>query len=108
MNEILIALICTIVSALGGALLFFLQRHFKRMEKLATSREERRAQKDLLVLKSLKAIGDLTCANAIAIKQGHCNGEVDAARKNFEGVEKELDAFILESAVKKVNIGGKK
>jgi|GEM_PF-1082705 len=107
MTEVLIAVICTIVSALGGALIYFLQRHFKRMEKHAEANEERRTKKDLLVLKSLKAIGDLTCANAIAIKQGHCNGEVDAAKKSFEAVEKELDAFILESAVKKVNTGRK-
>jgi len=106
--EILIAIICTIVSALGGALLYFLQRHFKRMEKYAEASEDRRTKKDLLVLKSLKAIGDLTCANAIAIKNGHCNGELDQAKKAFENVERELDAFILESAVKKVNTKGGK
>jgi len=108
MTELLVGIICTVVSALGGALLYFLQRHFKRMEKYAEASEDRRTKKDLLVLKSLKAIGDLTCANAIAIKQGHCNDEVDAAKKSFEAVEKELDAFILESAVKKVNTGGKR
>jgi type II secretory pathway component PulJ len=108
MSEILIAVISTVVSALGGALLYFLQKHFKKMENYAEVCEERRTKKDLLVLKSLKAIGDLTCANAIAIKNGHCNGELDEAKKSFESVEKELDAFILESAVKKVNTKGGK
>jgi len=101
--EILIAIICSVVSALGGALLYFLQRHFKRMEKYAEASEDRRTKKDLLVLKSLKAIGDLCIANSISIAKGHCNGEIEKAKQDFETVERELDSFILESAVKKVN-----
>jgi len=107
MSEILIAIICTIVSTLGGVLIYFVQRHFKRMEKYTEASEDRRTKKDLLVLRTLKSIGDLTVANAISIKKGHCNGEIDKAKKEFESVEKELDAFILESAVKKVNRGSK-
>jgi len=108
MTEVLVGLICTAVSALGGRRLYFLKKHFKKMEKYTEASEDRRTKKDLLVLKSLKAIGDLTCANAIAIKNGHCNGELDEAKKSFESVEKELNAFILESAVKKVNTKGGK
>ena len=107
MNEILIAIICTIVSALGGALLYLLKKHFKRMENYTENADERRTQKDLLVLKSLKAIGKLAEANSIAIRTGHANGEISEAQSEFEKVEKELDAFILECAMKKVNKGGK-
>jgi len=107
MSELLIGIICTIISVLGGALLYFLQKHFKKMEKYAEASEDRRTKKDLLVLRTLKSIGDLTIANSISIAKGHCNGEVEEAKKAFEQVEKELDAFILESAVKKVNKGGK-
>ena len=105
MNELLIAIICTIVSALGGALLYLLKKHFKRMENYTENADERRTQKDLLVLKTLKSIGKLTEANSIAIREGHTNGELLAAQKEFELVEKELDAFILECAMKKVNKG---
>jgi len=73
------------------------------MEKYAEASEERRTKKDLLVLRTLKSIGDLTMANAISIEKGHANGEILSAKKAFEKVEKELDTFILESAVKKVN-----
>ena len=104
--EILIAIICTIVSALGGALLYLLQRHFKRVEKYTENADERRTQKDLLVLKTLKAIGKLSEANSDAIRTGHANGQISEAKAEFESVEKELDAFILECAMKKVNKGG--
>jgi len=107
MTELLIAVICTIVSALGGALLYFLQRHFKRVEKHSEEVEDKRIKKDILVLKALRSIGDLTAANAKAIKEGSCNGDIDHAKEAFDKTCKELDAFLLESAVKKVNKGGK-
>ena len=107
MSEILVGVICAVVSALGGAILFFVQRHFKRMEKHAECAEERTTKKDILILKSLKAIGELTVANAIAVRDGKTNGCTAKALKEFESVDKELNAFLLESAVKKVNKGGK-
>ena len=103
MSEILIAIICTIVSLLGGALLFLLQKHFKKMERYAEDADKRRTTKDVLVLKCLKAISRLTEANSEAIRTGHSNGHVTAAKTELDKVEKELDAFILECAIKKVN-----
>lgn len=103
MTEILITIATALVSAIGGCILYFIQKHFKRLEKYTESAEERRTQKDLLVLKSLKAIGELCHANATAIKKGHCNGEVDKATREFESVDRELHAFLMESTVKKIN-----
>ena len=101
MSEILIAVICTIVSALGGALLYFLRAHFKKMEKYAQCAEERTTKKDILILKSLKAIGELTVANAIAVRDGKTNGCTAKALKEFESVDKELNAFLVENAVRR-------
>jgi len=76
----------------------------KRSVKKMAQRCGREAiQKDLLVLKSLKAIGELTVANAIAVKNGHQNGEMEKAQEEFESVDKELNAFLMEQAVKKVS-----
>ena len=107
MNEIIMYIVCGILSAIGGAILYFIQKHFKQHEKRSEDAEDRRTQKDLLVLKSLKAIGELCVANAIAVKTGHTNGEMEKARADFESVDKELDAFLLEQAVKKTRGGGK-
>ena len=103
MTEIIIAVATAVISGVGGSIVYFIRKHFKRLEDYTESAEERRLQKDLLVLKSLKAIGELTVANSIAVKQGHCNGEIDKVKKEFEGVDKELHAFLMESTVKKVN-----
>jgi hypothetical protein len=71
MSEVFYYIVTTIVSALGGTILYFLQKHFKRLEKATCDAEERSTTKDMLVLKCLKAIGELTVANAVAVKNGH-------------------------------------
>ena len=103
MTEIIIAIATAIISAIGGCVVYFIRRQFKRFETYTESAEERRATKDLLVLKSLQAIGELCHANATAIENGHCNGEIRKAKADFEGVSRELNAFMLETTVKKVN-----
>ena len=105
MTEIIAYVISAVVSAVGGCVVYFIRKHFKRLEEYTEATEERRTQKDILVLKSLKAIGELTVANAIAVKTGHQNGEMEKAQEEFESVDKELHAFLLENAVKKVNKG---
>jgi len=107
MHEIIIYILSAVVPAIGGAILYFLKKHFAHLEKCTEDAEERRTQKDLLVLKSLKAIGELTVANAIAVKNGHQNGEMEKAQSDFEQIDKELNDFLLEQAVKKTRGGGK-
>jgi len=75
-----------------------LYRHFRKVEKFTEQAETKRVKKDLLVLKSLKALGELSMANSVALKDGKCNGSLDRAQKQFEKVEKELNDFLLESA----------
>ena len=103
MPAIISYILSAVVPVIGGAIIYMVKRHFKHLEKCTEAAEERRMQKDILVLKSLKAIGELTVANSIAVKQGHCNGEIDKAKSDFESVDKELHAFLLESTVAKIN-----
>jgi len=98
-------IISSIASVLSGAILYFMQRHFKKADKRACEAEERSTNKDILVLKTLKALGELTMANAIALKNGHTNGELKKAQNTFEDVDKELNDFLISNAVKKVNNG---
>ena len=95
---IVISVCCALIS---GMLLFFIQRYFKRKEKHDDKVEERREKKDVLMMKSLKAIGELTVANAIAVKEGKTNGEMHKAMEDFEEVDKELFDFLIQNTVKK-------
>ena len=106
-SELIAYIVSAVVSIVGGAIVYFFKKHFKHLEKCTNEAEDRRTQKDILVLKSLKAIGELTVANAIAVKAGHQNGEMEKAQQEFESVDKELHAFLLEQAVKKTRGGAK-
>ena len=59
-------------------------------------RNEAHRQENILILKSIKAIGELTEANAIAIRDGKTNGELKHALADYTSVNKELDEFLIE------------
>ena len=48
------------------------------------------------ILKSVNAIGKLTEANAIAIRDGRTNGELHTALDEYEKVDRELYQYLLE------------
>jgi len=108
MNEIIAYVVSAVVSAVGGAIIYFLKKHFKQLEIHTQEAEDRATQKDVLILKSLKAIGELTVANTAAVRNGHYNGETEKAQAEFESVDKELHAFLIDTAAKKINRKGGK
>lgn len=82
MNVISI-IISTGASVISGMALFFLQRYFKKKEKREAERDRVRRRENVLLMKSLDAVGKLTYANAIAIRDGKTNGEMhEATRRN--------------------------
>ena len=85
-------------SIISGMVLFLLQRYFKRKHQLDEEREEKRHNKDILVIKSINAIGDLTLANAIALRDGKTNGELKKALKEYESVNKEMINFLIDNS----------
>lgn len=101
MISIVISVCASIVS---GMILFFLQRFFKKRQISEEKREERQHKKDVLMMKSINAVGDLTLANAIAIRDGKTNGELKKALKEYDESSKELLDFLIENSVD----GGKK
>jgi hypothetical protein len=82
-------------------LLFFLQRFFKNQEKKEQEISKQRQRKNVLMFKSIKAIGDLTVANSVAIRDGKTNGEMHKAMNDYETVNKEIYEFMLDNTTKK-------
>ena len=96
MVSIIISIVASIIS---GMVLFFLQSYFKKKQKQDDEREQKRHRKDVLIIKSLNAVGDLTLANSIALRDGKTNGELKKALKEYENVNKEITDFIIENSV---------
>ena len=82
-------------SIISGMVLFFMQRYFKKREMRDNQHAEARKQENILILKSIKAIGELTQANSIAIRDGRTNGELKHALADYEKVDGELFDFLV-------------
>jgi len=84
--------ISTCASIISGMVLFFLQRYFKRKRKEDEERDK---------VKSINAVGKLTYADAIAIRDGKTNGEMKDAMKTYAEVKDELYEYLLEENSKR-------
>lgn len=100
-TEVLAMIVSVCAAVISGLVLYFLQRHFRVRETKEQKKEERTSQKDILMIKSLQAIGELTVANAIALKEGKQNGEMHKAMDDFKKVDKELNNYLIQSSVQK-------
>jgi hypothetical protein len=88
-------------SIISGMVLFFMKRYFKRKEERDKERDEAKRRENMLILKSLDAVGKLTYANAIAIRDGKTNGEMKAAVKAYNESTEALYDFLVEQNSKK-------
>lgn len=95
MNMAITLLITSAASVFSGTVLFLIQRHFKRQQKTEEEREKDKALQTSLILKSLNALGRLTVANSIALRDGKTNGELKTALSEYEEIEKELYEYLI-------------
>lgn len=95
MISIVLSVVASIVS---GMVLFFLQRYFKKKSDQDKEREERNHKKDILIIKSINAIGELTQANSIALRDGKTNGELKKALSVYEQANKDILDFLIENS----------
>lgn len=98
MVSIIISVCASIIS---GMVLFFLQRFFKRKIVLDEELDKQKAKENVLILKSIDAVGKLTYANAIAIRDGKTNGEMHEAMEDYGAVKCEMYEYLLEQNAKK-------
>ena len=98
MIEIILSVIASVVS---GTTLFLLQRFFKKKEERDKLRDEQKAKENVLILKSIDAVGKLTYANAIAISEGKTNGEMRDAMESYAEVKDELYEYLLDQNARK-------
>ncbi len=86
-------------SVISGVVIFLVQRSFKKHDERQKVREAAQHKETILILKSIKVLGELTEANSIAIRDGKTNGELKAALHDYTDLSKELDEFLIEQTV---------
>lgn len=92
--------ISILISALGvgGVISGIIGRKLTRAEEKNNEREKERQQETELILKGIKAAGELSLATAIALKRGHANGEVEKGIESFESFNKDMENFLISAA----------
>src|SRR5690554_3004075 len=114
--------IIAFLSPIGSALIiWYIQRQYlkrekikdeqiaeerKRQERKAAERDkeskeraEARKQESLITMRMIKAVGKLSYANSIAIKEGKVNGVMEEALMYYRETSSELSEFLQEQAV---------
>ena len=85
--------ICT--SVIGGLILFYLKAVSRKQQEKEDARDRAKKEETALVLETLNAVGKLTVANTIALRDGKTNGETTAALNEYEHVEKKLYQYLV-------------
>lgn len=71
----------------------------KEKEAESNARAEARKQENLLTMRMIKAIGKLSYANSVAIKEGKINGVMEEALAYYRDASDEMTEFLQEQAV---------
>jgi len=78
---------------------WMLQRRISKRDKLQDAREAAREKNEVLLIRSTGAAIALGEATAEALKNGHCNGEMEAALEYARKVKHEQKDFLTEQGV---------
>lgn len=94
--QVFTIIISVVGSVVSGTALFLLQRWFKQKDKRDEQTEKVLAKENVLIIKSINAVGKLTEATAIALVDGKINGEIHSALSEYSTVDKEMYNYLLE------------
>ena len=82
--------VSTLATLISSVLFVLIQRFLNAQKKREEEREAEKACDNAIILRSLNALGKLTVANAIALRDGKTNGELATALAEYEKIEKEM------------------
>ena len=83
------------ITVIGGIVLFLMKRALRDQRRKEEERDAAMAKENMLILRSLDALGKLTVANTIALRDGKTNGETAAALNDYEQVAKEMYDYLI-------------
>lgn len=78
---------------------WMLQRRITKREDAQDARERAREKNEVLIIRSTGAAIALGEATATALKNGHCNGEMEAALEYARKVKHEQKDFLTEQGI---------
>lgn len=98
LKALLIAM--SVPSAVTGLCFFWIEQKIKKNQAKLEEKEKMREKNEILIIKSNMAAIALGEATATALKNGHCNGETEAALEYAQKVKHEQKDFLIEQGIK--------
>lgn len=95
MDAIISAVSTGATTLISGTVLFLMKRFFREQRKKEERRDREKERDNVLILKAINALGKLTVAESIALRDGKTNGEMIAALEEYREVEKELYEHLI-------------
>lgn len=103
------AIIGTIISAISAIICAYIAADNKKRgkaqdekDKVAEARAKQRAKEGRLQLQMINANSQLTIGLAMAMKHGHCNGEVEEGLKAVKDANDEYVKFLEDVAIDQI------
>jgi hypothetical protein len=87
-------------SAVTGLCFWIIQRSITKRDAKRDERESAREQNEILLIRSVGAAIALGEATACAIRDGKCNGDMNAALEYAQKIKHEQKDFMTEQGVK--------
>lgn len=103
MNSILSLIITLTASIFSGIVVFLFKNFLRRQQEKEEMREKEKATETALILRSLIALGKLTVANTLALRDGKSRKEINEALKEYKDVETALYEHLISSHVEKTS-----
>lgn len=103
MNSILSLIITLTASVFSGIVVFLFKNFLRRQQEKEEMREKEKITETALILRSLIALGKLTVANTLALRDGKSRKEINEALKEYKDVETALYEHLISSHVEKTS-----
>lgn len=107
MNDVSSLLILLgVPTAVTGFFFWLLKRHIDNKEKEREEHEKIRKQNELFLVQGVFASIGLGEATALALKNGHTNGETEAALNYARDIKHQQKDFLTEQGINNIYLGG--
>ena len=99
MSDVIIMAVGIVPSVIVGIIMLSIESRRRRHEKAVEKRAEERKREALLALDLQFAAAKMSLAAAVAVRDGHCNGELKDAIETYEPAKARYLQFLNEQAV---------
>ena len=101
-NALTVIVSLGVPSAITGLCFWYLKKHIDKKDRLREEQDAARQKNEVLMVQSISAAMALGEATALAMKNGRCNGETEAALNFAKEVRNKQKDFLTEQGIKNI------